>query len=93
VSTSKHTPGPWRVGPYSPGHPPSVLAGEGDEARHVAGYRTALGLDDARLIAAAPEMLEALREMLLDADAGQVRMDVVANARALLARVDGETKP
>ena len=56
---SKHTPGPWKVEPCPCGRcskfiiNPVIFCQEG-----------ALGEDDARLIAAAPDLLEACREAL-----------------------------
>jgi hypothetical protein len=78
VSAGKHTPGPWRVmeGGGAPGVPyfAHVVAGNADKV-HVASCAGRVGarghdnpaLIDARLIAAAPEMLAALRRAL---DAG-----------------------
>lgn len=75
---SKHTPGPWRVGnlgsydahtdePYR-----NVWAGEGAEATVVARAVRAAGSmtndvdEDARLIAAAPDLLAALKALVED---------------------------
>ena len=62
---SKHTPGPWR----SSGR--WVVAGKGDDAEFIAETdaprfdfaRYERACEDARLIAAAPEMLEALEDL------------------------------
>ena len=68
---SKHTPGPWKVGQYL-GSPSSfcVHMDAGDKGRGidvveaVAGITTEQRLANARLIAAAPELLEALQMLL-----------------------------
>ncbi|MCE1001859.1 hypothetical protein [Pseudomonas sp. NMI1173_11] len=75
---SKHTPGPWRVGRHSseviadmPADPP--FRGMTDDCvKHYGGYLVAesCAADDARLIAAAPELLEALEN--LENDCGQI---------------------
>lgn len=61
-----HTPGPWEVGEITDGegrpisYEAIIYGGDDDEAEiYVRGIRAR---DDARLIAAAPEMLEALKE-------------------------------
>lgn len=52
---------------------------------------TAFSTDDARLIAAAPEMAEALRQLVLaDWSDRASLLDVLGEARALLARIAGE---
>jgi len=64
----KHTPGPWRISGYNEnmGYPEPVIAGmvNGCTA-YVAVCIECQGMDDAnaRLIAAAPELLEALIEV------------------------------
>lgn len=69
---SKHTPGPWRVGSNSVGGPTITTA---DKRSTIADIRTCGGVHcggpqhpettaNARLIAAAPDLLEALREMV-----------------------------
>lgn len=66
---SGHTPGPWRV---SGGGSTDVFADDGSHVARV-GVRTAVGtayvvaLTNARLIAAAPDLLEAL-EWMVDND-------------------------
>jgi hypothetical protein len=86
---SKHTPGPWRteidgelVGPLGGFMPVGGgcygspwMTGITEEARKA----------DARLIAAAPELLEALRSMLEDDDHDEAKR----KARAAIAKAEG----
>ncbi|TWC18150.1 hypothetical protein FBY06_11575 [Pseudomonas sp. SJZ085] len=69
---SKHTPGPWRIGNHSseviaemPADPPFRGMTE-NCVKHYGGYLIAesCAAEDAKLIAAAPEMLEALTKCL-----------------------------
>lgn len=60
----KHTPGPWRIGAPPPNGLQTIGTSEG---MMVAVATTGLGmptLENARLIAAAPEMLEMLKKCL-----------------------------
>lgn len=73
---SKHTPGPWRVfseGRKNPGIEAKsstiVLYGDDDEDCGIRGEDSEEQLANARLIAAAPELLEALKELVADAKA------------------------
>ena len=59
---TKHTPGPWRVIEHSTGM--LCVVGDNDKSLCSVGYNRTEGRDDianARLIAAAPEMLAALQ--------------------------------
>jgi hypothetical protein len=59
MSETKHTPGPWKVVPPAHGHPTEYLCVELDAEQM---YGTVEMLPaDARLIAAAPDLLEALQ--------------------------------
>lgn len=61
LTNSKHTPGPWRFEPRDGFRPPYVVRGkEGGFA--VLGRSPDQEDADARLIAAAPELLDALRQ-------------------------------
>lgn len=72
MSENKHTPGPWRVGNHysevigdMPANPP--FRGMTDECvKHYGGYLIAESCAeaDARLIAAAPELLDALESCI-----------------------------
>ena len=63
----KHTPGPWVI---SANNPFLIRAGDSETGRHIAqagpaNYHPSFAIDEpnARLIAAAPELLEALEEL------------------------------
>ncbi len=84
----KHSPGPWMVdggwpwvvcGPAKPGHCGPIVASFGADAESIA---------NARLFAAAPEMLELLRTFSGRAFE-DVDQDWAAHANAILARIDG----
>lgn len=87
MSAGKPTPGPWRT--HHSGHPDSVTVIKGADNTIIAdvyGYDAA----DARLIAAAPELLDALQVMLghmtggMDGDWRDC--DYLALARAAIAK-------
>jgi hypothetical protein len=77
---------------------PVVQAGTGRSVCNVTGFHVddpaafmSECLDNARLIAAAPELVEALRGMLAEfVGPYEEGYTSVGNARALLARIDGE---
>lgn len=105
MSEAKHTPGPWRIvidddgNPLS-GRPMIAAAPELDCAIvHWDGFKqwfweSARGEKEmhanARLIAAAPDLLEAL-ELFLSAADIHTFDDATAKARAAIARAKGET--
>ena len=107
--TSKHTPGPWRVEKVpSSSYGQLRIASDGirsdwqhkDDVHDPRGESVASGIyepADARLIAAAPEMLEVLEE-ILDVMPYARLMDeggehpTWTKAKALLARMDGGRK-
>lgn len=92
-----HTPGPWRVG---------LTVNKGDVWRGwretdingpegcfltLSQYHTADESDaNARLIAQAPRMLEALARLTIAADHGEPAGDIIDEARAILRAVKGE---
>ena len=90
--TRTHTPGPWRVGDagntiFGPpnGNPSPQTIAHLSVIDHAA---------NARLIAAAPEMLEALRdalECLLDDDEGYMR-PIITRLRSVIARAEGRAE-
>lgn len=90
--TAQHTPGPWSV---SIGD----FADNGDARYILEGIKT-IGLKDARLIAAAPDLLEALAKIVdwntrpLDSglDAGRGITEIqLHQARAAIAKATGAT--
>lgn len=93
--TTKYTPGPWRV--TSAGFDEGT---EVNEATYVvaADPHMELSLANARLIAAAPELVEALRRLLdardKDVTTGRLQFssdpEAANTARAILAKIDGE---
>lgn len=96
--TAQHTPAPWSDGLHHQGH----LAIQSDSGRLVA-FCGAISRNDgqlenfanARLIAAAPDLLTALRDLLEDAtklgiDESDLSGSAVA-ARAAIAKATGET--
>lgn len=98
----EHTPGPWRVGYANGANASDIRSATDDEGiaqvygmplhrnlDEVAPDRFANGLANARLIAAAPEMLEAL-EMVMQhgrIDDSEDRLNTVASA---IAKARGE---
>ncbi len=96
---SAHTPGPWRAGGYTsgpllvtgapdaetpyPGRPVVCNVGIGTNPRHQA---------DARLIAAAPEMLEVLRAAMARQWALQTHLHHGVNCRSTLPVSSGKRK-
>ena len=92
-----HTPGPWRIeefrkGSYLVTARNAGIAREGLVAQHVPGSA------NARLIAAAPELYEALNEALIniervlrgDRKAVPFRAEWIEEARAICAKVRGD---
>lgn len=95
-----HTKGPWSVererGQY-------IVTSIGGPVAHVARWTSAVELDDARLIAAAPDLLEALRKLgneatgmwaMADPDAhGHTNLSVlrlrIDEALAAIAKAEG----
>lgn len=99
---NKHTPGPWRIGK----HPSEVIAdmpatppfdGMTDESvKHYGGYLIAesCGYANARLVAAAPELLAALQDCVtvMEKDLAGLRViqPELNQARAALAAARGD---
>lgn len=90
-----HTPGPW----LAASHPSSVggLPIVGQQGRSIASVtffhlgaafekHDAESRANARLIAAAPDLLAALRDFLAEADAGHVSVDTDRRARAAILK-------
>jgi len=94
--TTQHTPGPWRL---SSGDETEIFSGAKPVARAHCGGLTSVKLPEAeanaRLIAAAPELLAALEEMYaLYADHAQYDEEghetaAINSARAAIARATG----
>ncbi len=89
---SEHTPGPWEISygkirparpieGYTIGYAPICIV-RGDKRLHGNGVREA----NARLIAAAPELLEALKAVIDWLDDGSILLSEVCAANVLQAR-------
>lgn len=90
---SKHTPGPWSIQRQNP----SPTTGEWMVAGKSPGYLAEVRdcgsgpvEANARLIAAAPDLLEALEALITAVDASMYGM-AIHNARAAIAKAKGET--
>lgn len=91
---NKHTPGPWFVDHKSPF---LVRAGDDIDGRHIAhigpaNYTPRFDVDEpnAKLIAAAPDLLEALSEIINDGGKFVMTNETHRKARAAIARAIGE---
>lgn len=98
MSEAKHTPGPWVIDHetrpaevcciYGTNHPNSFVY-----VRGALGYWSAdrdENMANATLIAAAPELLEALRELLAEAEDGIATSPLArSKARAAIAKATG----
>lgn len=82
-----HTPGPWTIATDGPARILRIDSAEGPIASiyvHMASH------EDARLIAAAPDMLETLRDIVgMLADVNDMRADALHAARAAIVRATG----
>ncbi|SOE49096.1 hypothetical protein [Orrella dioscoreae] len=92
----KHTPGPWRIGKPSDSVVADVPAAYADDEnhKHYGGYLIAesVSRQNLVLIAAAPELLEALEEVLAKKGACWHPTDAVAQkARAAISKATGQT--
>ena len=102
VSTTKHTPGPWSaIGRYVKSFGPSFLSG-GREVCAVSNFTGSEGENEAnaRLIAAAPELLESLTQTVASleywfprwGDPGGANSAMMNVARAAIAKATGGAK-
>lgn len=97
MTAAKHTPGPWTVPPDSPA---DILAPDGQPVAVARGWlwrQHPECIANAHLIAAAPDMLEALREIALTPacsnsdpdDMGDALDSIIGRAQGILARLKG----
>ncbi len=93
------TPGPWRLGRQSDAVVADTPAGHSEDAAHVAYYGGHLVAEsilpnNRALIAAAPELLEALKALTHSLDADHFEHDdqraAFKQARAAIAKATGE---
>ena len=91
---NKHTPGPWFVDHKSPF---LVRAGDDIDGRHIAhigpaNYTPRFDVDEpnAKLIAAAPDLLDALSEIINDGGKFVMTNETHRKARAAIAKARGE---
>ena len=87
---SKHTPGPWEHNDYQ------IIETKTEKviANCTYGGRNPNNANDARLIAAAPELLESLQQLIdwFDSDSNEPIEAPLDAARAAIAKATGETK-
>jgi hypothetical protein len=90
----KHTPSPWNLGTET------LIVRSSNRESHIADCGISYSLSDsemksnARLIAAAPELLEALEAMLAEMQVWESELGehpAATKARAVLAKAKGET--
>lgn len=90
-----HTPGPWRVAPDDTSFGGYVAISGGDHfglaevVVELGGKPYPDGEANAKLIAAAPEMLEALRALVDDVESKWGDPHTLRHARATLAKAEG----
>ena len=96
---AKHTPGPWHLHPYDRGawevtthadylHPGSLVIAARSDLSHRAAESTA----NARLIAAAPDLLAAAKQVLAATHVPDSEAELVLQLRAFLALRDAVAK-
>ena len=97
MTTYKHTPGPWTFAPLSTAS--RFRATQQEERFGIyadtapEGHRMpaeAQGEANARLIAAAPDLLEALEALVFDFDSHSTADESISRARAALKKARGE---
>jgi hypothetical protein len=71
-----HTPGPWTASQYMDTPDWGVIT---DENRVVVGLSSRITADDARLIAAAPDLLQALIHLVIESESVQDMDDAAVN--------------
>ncbi len=99
MSNSKHTPGPWKVGSMSNGdfYKRNIAGADGYHVA-IASSRDDSEVDaNALLIAAAPDLLEALKMLLIYTKACEGVLNCtpagqIGIAEAAIAKATGETK-
>jgi hypothetical protein len=84
-----HTPGPWRWFDYPDGR--KLLSGQNRAVIHCPDAPMTCGPADARLIAAAPELLAALKEVVAEVERRRLSLpfDPIAHAKGVIAKAEG----
>lgn len=79
-----HTPGPWVISRYNDGQYSVNYQTQGERF-----VPDAEDIANARLIAAAPELLELAQQIVLDEETGShlIPLDIVKSARSLIDRI------
>ena len=96
--TTQHTPAPWSVEidhhTAAPEFIRAYVDGEMYDLASVLCDETGNATANARLIAAAPDLLELARQVVLAADQneGSIPADIVSGARAAIAKATGEAR-
>jgi len=87
----KHTKGPWSIDPRLPGR---VLNAEGEKICDISGATDGAPIATARLIAAAPDLADALRQIIAQCPNPKLPygMNVCEIARAALAKAGMEVE-
>lgn len=94
MGMSKHTPGPWKAVPTAFG-PIDIVVSDGRDIVTVYGGGTGNKEANARLIAAAPDMLEALKQAQTNFktyDRFKVDVDAMRKIEAAIAKATGSAK-
>ena len=87
----KHTPGPWKLE-----QDPTEMVLLGNKGEHIASIPIPADCclpedrDNARLITAAPEMLEALRGLVAELESVKVPAPGLIHAKAAIAKAEGK---
>ena len=103
MKTPKHTPGPWSIARTRSGEEYGSIHGSDGMLVATLGYRVAVGSDEdmsnSRLISAAPDLLEALRESVKWLQSAQADEpadyhnepldDAIEQALAAIAKAEG----
>ena len=94
---SDHTPGPWTIGRFPQSDDRVYISGRtwqnfAEVCSHASGFDQPEAAANARLIAAAPELLAAVRAFVQwdeGNQSGRALNDAIRTARAALARAEG----
>ena len=97
----KHTAGPWGVGTMTETGLPGIMVEDGPVVAKITKWTSVATSDpdviqaNASLIAAAPELLEALEAIMSSVDAKKVRLDVyeLELAERAIAKANGDEPP